>query len=173
MHIVSTCNVLELRTPFRPLFWTLWSLWNAIGKPLPSALWHFCDFEGNPHTSETNWKVTAFLSAHFFYIFVNFTIWTKFFLITIWSRNALVWLCWVSFKKDIRSASMFWSIWSSSMALNKAQVEISTYFEVEDRFFRCFKKVTWTLSKSFETHPSRLAELWKTLYIPSKVSQDP
>ena len=85
-----------------PLFWILWRLWNAIGKPLPSILWNFFDFEGNPRTSETNWKVTAPL----FYTFVNFTIWTKFFLITIWSRNALVWLCRLRSEKHIRSASM-------------------------------------------------------------------
>ena len=89
-----------------PLFWILWRLWNAIGKPLPSILWNFCDFEGNPRTSETNWKVTAPLSAPLFYTFVNFTTWTKFFLITIWSRNALVWLCRVRSEKHIRSASM-------------------------------------------------------------------
>ena len=57
------------------------------------------------------------------------------------------------------------------MALNKTQVEISTHFDAEERFFRFFEKVSQTLSKIFEMHPSRLAELWKMLYIPSKVSQ--
>ena len=57
------------------------------------------------------------------------------------------------------------------MAFNKTQVEISTHFDAEEGFFRCFEKVSRTLSKIFEMHPNRLAELWKMLYIPSKVSQ--
>ena len=57
------------------------------------------------------------------------------------------------------------------MVLNKTQVEISTHFDAEEGFFRCFEKVSRTLSKIFEMHSSRLAELRKMLHMPSKVSQ--
>ena len=106
MHIASTCNVLELRTPFRPPFLNTLELVECHWQASTFDFMEFLRFWRQPPNFRDQLKGYRPLSAPLFYTFVNFTIWTKFFLITIWSRNALVWLCWVRFKKPIRSASM-------------------------------------------------------------------
>ena len=98
-------------------------------------------------------------------------------LIVWWSGKYVSGSFWV----EKTHPSTFRALWEKSqifvrskgsfMALNKTQVEISTHFDAAERIFRCLEKVNRTLWKIFEMHPSRLAELWKTLYIPSKVSQ--
>ena len=63
------------------------------------------------------------------------------------------------FQSTLGKTQIFVRSEGSFMALNKTQVDISTHFDAEERFFRCFEKVSRTLSKIFEMHPSRLAEL--------------
>ena len=54
----------------------------------------------------------------------------------------LIYMLYLHFQGILSISQDFLSICRSSMALNKLLVVIPTYIEVDDRFFRCFKKVT-------------------------------